>query len=163
MRLLEAQKRAEEEEEVKKIIEGGGFICSAFVMLGEGEDIEEWNLGFYSSDREEITAVKVVDDEVELGITDEPLRSTSTEIHPENAAVSARKALEMSKEVLDEEGGGSYKKILFSMKSGEDEDIWSAAFIGGLKIFLVEIGSESGDVLKKEESRIGERGPSMAG
>lgn len=161
MKVDEAVEEVEKLEEVKDILDGEGFFCSAYLILDKGEEIKEWDLGFYSPEEDKITAVKVTDGGPEIGVTDKPLKKETHKLELDKVEVSAEEALEKAKEEMEEEYSKSYKKILFSLKM-EGNPVWSTTFVGsGLSIVSVDVDVGSGEVVKSEKSKVG--GPSIGG
>ncbi len=158
MKLEEAVDRARELEEVGDILEGGGFLCSAYIMLDRDEEgcLDVWNLAFYSKKENEITAVEVSEDGAKLGVTDAPLREDTGEVKYRDLGVDAREGMEMAREVLENDFGVKYRKMLFSLKSEDGKQVWRAVFVGrGLSIITVSIDTETCEVLEKERKSMG--------
>ncbi|MFP4115914.1 MAG: hypothetical protein ACLFTQ_01800 [Candidatus Aenigmatarchaeota archaeon] len=159
MNLEAAVEKAEDLDEIKDILDEEGFLCSAYLMLEEGEGPEVWNLAFYSEGKNEITAVEVTSEDATLGVTDAPLREDTGKISLEEVKVGAKEGLEKVKKVLEEEFGGSYKKLLFSLKSEGGRQEWRAVFVGkSLSIIVISLDAETGEVLEKEKKSMNRNG-----
>lgn len=164
MKLKDAVEKAEELEKVTEILEGGGTFCSAFAILGKDEEVEEWELGFYSPERDEITAVKVTEEGPEVGVTDRPLHESGHAIELDEVEMGAQEALKKAKDIVEEEYGISYRRIFLSLKKEGDRQEWEGAFIGGgTSIVSVEIDAESGEVVDSERTSFVKTGKSFGG
>lgn len=163
MKIVEAVEKARENEKVKEIIQSD-YFCSAFVILGKGEELSDknWKLGFYSEEENEITSVEA-GETVKINETGEPLKKNTTELDIGKVKISAEEALEKAKTHMKEKFDSSYKKILFSLKTEEDEQICSATFVGStLTIISVSIDSESGKIKSSKKESMMKEGPSSA-
>lgn len=164
MKLEDALQKANELGEIEEILDSGGYFCSAFVMLDRDEDIEMWNLGFYSEEDDEITAVEVTDEGAELGVTDKPIRKHTNEIKIGKVTTDAEEVLEKTKDFVDEEYGNPYKKILMSLKKKDEDFVWEIAFIGGgADIISVTVDAGDGEILDSEKTSLIRKGGGFAG
>ncbi len=155
MKLDKAVKEAKKLDEVDEILSSGGFLCSAYILMEKDKELDEWNLAFYSKDKDEITAVKVKDSKAELGVTDSPLREDTGKIDVDKVKIGAKDALEKIKSTLEEEFSVSYEKILFTLKKDERQE-WRAVFVGkSLSIVSIAVDTETGEVVEKERKSLG--------
>lgn len=158
MRLIHAIKEAEKEGVVKDILGRKGYLCSAYVMLRPGEEIDGWELGFYDPPNGKITPVSV-GETVKVGEPDEPLRP---DIHTElkgSVRIPSAKALAAAKKEA-EKHSLPIERIIFSLRKRECFE-WSAIFITRVvSMITVRIDAESGEVLENSvESLLSGKGP----
>lgn len=164
MNVKGAVEDAKKLDEVEEILEGGGYFCSAFITLDKGEEIEEWNLGFYSSEKDEITAVKVTNQGAETGVTDEPLRDVTHEMEIKKIKTDADEALERAREELDENYEKDYSRIFLSLKKQNGNQEWSVVFIAvDGTLISVEVTTETGEIIASEESSLIQSQKSVGG
>jgi len=150
MLMKEAIKRAKEKEEIKRIIERGGFFCSGYVTLESGEKIKKWNLGFYDPSTHKITSVLVTENSVKIGISGTSLRKNIRNPDENKIRVKGEEALEKAKREF-ERYGKPLSKILISFQKREKE-FWNISFITKFgSIINIRIDSTNGDIIKSEE------------
>ncbi len=155
MKIDKAVEKAKDLERVSEILDAGGFLCSAYLLLEKEEQPKKWNLAFYSKKRDEITSVEVEEEEVSIGVTDEPLRENTGKIELGKISIGTEEGIKKAKEVVDKDFNISYRKFLFSVKSEDERQVWRGVFVGkSLSIVTVSIDTETGEVLEKESKRI---------
>jgi len=150
MLLKKAIKKAEENEEIKRILKKNGFFCSGYVTLDEKEKIKKWNLGFYNPENGEITSVLVTENFVDVGVSDRPFHEkvynpdeSKIKVCGEEALEKARKEFKKYKKPLS--------KILISFQKREKE-FWNISFITKVgSIVNIRIDPKNGKIMKSEE------------
>ncbi|MFP4046062.1 MAG: hypothetical protein ACLFS3_03305, partial [Candidatus Aenigmatarchaeota archaeon] len=154
MKLDDALEEAKKLDEIKEILDGDGFFCSAFTTLEKDQDIDLWNLGFYSKGKDEITAVEVTEDGAELGVTDEPLRKNTKKVELDKVEVTGQGALDKAREKHEEEFGGRYAKILLALRD-EDGYRWDVVFVGGgTNLIVIKVSAEDGEIISTEKTSL---------
>lgn len=154
MLLEEAYTQSKEDEDVKSLIESGGYLCSAYVFLTpEDEDINSWELGFHKPDENEIVPISV-NGGVEINEGDEPLKEEVYKISIGGIDFTSKDALEKAKKIQEDNFGRKIQKILLSIKK-EGELFWNVALItGSFSIISVKINVENGEVIDTNEKSL---------
>lgn len=154
MNLKEVVEEAKKLDDISKILDNNGYLCSIFTKIDAGKDIEQWNLGFYSEEQNEITAVEATDS-LEIGVSDKPLNQDVTEKDIEKIEHSPEKVLDIAKNELEEVHDGTYKNILMSLKKNDEQQFWDVVFFTPqLAAVSVKIDTESNEVIECDKSNL---------
>jgi len=149
MEITDAILKAKENEEIRKIISEKGFFCSGFVTLEPDEGIEKWNLNFYNPETGKITSVLVSEKDVEIGVTDKPLRKRVYEPDESKIRIGSREVLEKAKEEF-KKYGETISKIVLSYQKRKKE-FWNVLFVTKTGLIVnVSIDPQTGKVTKSK-------------
>ena len=162
MKLADAITTAEADANVKKLVSGGSFFCSAYVLLSPKEKITMWTLSYYSPKTGKIAPVEVSENDVSIGEEGEPMRDKGFEAlgtpHVDEEAALAKAAEKMAEMKIT-----PIKTILSLQKDGIE--YWNVTFLtsGGVAL-NVRIDAHSGEGLIAEQSNLFNfRNPGAAG
>lgn len=153
MELKDAVARAEAIEDVKRLLEQGAFLCSAYGILKPDERVSGWTLSFYSPQTGNITPVDVSEGGCVVGEAGKPVREKTFTPFRGMPKVDVEEALQKARTKA-----GELKirpdKIIVSLQK-DDLEYWSITFLaGGGEALNVRIDAQSGEVLVAEKSNL---------
>mgnify|MGYP000427398878 CR=1 FL=1 len=140
MKLKDAVKIAEDDPRVKEILDSGGFLCSAHVMVKPDEEIKVWDLFYFDPESRKIISVGV-GETVKVGNPEDPLNE-------EVGRIDVSLLIEGS-EAIKIGGTDGAQRILLSLMKRE-KHIWNVISLKGNLLFLNVVDGESGDILEKK-------------
>ena len=146
----EAIEKAMKDGNVKKIIDDGFFLASAFSSLKKGK-ITEWILLFFNSKTKKTIDCYVTQN---INLDEEmPAMKELTELNTEKIKISAEKAVETAKSKFS----GSAISTLITITTKERVVISITFISAALQATIYDIDAENGEILREESANLARR------